>query len=109
MRIAPLSLIVLATLGVAACGTTPEQPAPQPEAPVVDRDAVANMAAASGSLVSGRLQVMTMGANAIHIAGDIGGLEPGSAHGFHVHEHGDRSAAGARSAGGHFNPTATAH
>jgi Cu-Zn family superoxide dismutase len=109
MRIAPLSLIVLGTLGVAACGTTPDQPAPEPEAPVVQRDAVANLAAASGSLVSGRLQVMTMGVNAIHIAGDIGGLEPGSAHGFHVHEHGDCSAADASSAGGHFNPAGNPH
>jgi len=109
MRIAPLSLIAFATLGLAACSTTPEQPAPEPDAPVVERDAVANLAAASGSLVSGRLQVMTMGANAIHIAGDIGGLEPGSEHGFHVHEHGDCSAADASSAGGHFNPAGNPH
>lgn len=109
MRIAPLSLIAFATLGVAACGTTPEQPAPEPEAPVAQRDAVVNMAAASGSLVSGRLQVMTMGANAVHFTGEIGGLEPNSEHGFHVHEHGDCSAADASSAGGHFNPAGNPH
>ena len=109
MRIASLSLLALATLGVAACGTTPEQPAPQPEAPVVHRDAVVNLAAASGSLVSGRLQVMTMGANALHFTGDIGGFEPGTTHGFHVHEKGDCSAADASSAGGHFNPAGTPH
>src|SRR3546814_11549299 len=67
------------------------------------------MASASGSLVSGRLQVMTMGANAVHIAGEIGGLAPGSSHGFHIHEKGDCSAADATSAGGHFNPAGNPH
>lgn len=109
MRIASLSLIALSALGIAACSSTPEQPAPAPEAPVVQRDAVVNLASASGSLVSGRLQVMTMGANAVHFTGDIGGLEPGSSHGFHVHEKGDCSAADASSAGGHFNPAGNPH
>ncbi|MDQ2701614.1 MAG: superoxide dismutase family protein [Pseudomonadota bacterium] len=108
MRIARLSLITFAAAGIAACGTTPEQPAPEP-VPVVERDAVANLASASGSLVSGRLQVMTMGANAVHFTGEIGGLAPGSTHGFHVHEKGDCSAADASSAGGHFNPAGNPH
>lgn len=107
MRIVPLALATCAALGLAACGTTPpQQPAPQAHA---EHDAVANLASASGSLVSGRLQVMTMGANGVHIAGDIGGLAPGSSHGFHIHEKGDCSAADASSAGGHFNPAGNPH
>lgn len=107
MRIVPLVLATCTALGIAACGTTPApQPAPPPQA---EHDAVANLASASGSLVSGRLQVMTMGANAVHIAGEIGGLAPGSSHGFHIHEKGDCSAADASSAGGHFNPAGNPH
>lgn len=44
----------------------------------------------------------------VRIVADIGGLAPGK-HGFHVHEHGDCSAADATSAGGHFNPTNKSH
>jgi Cu-Zn family superoxide dismutase len=107
MRIVPLVLATCTALGIAACGTTPTpQPVPPPQA---EHDAVANLASASGSLVSGRLQVMTMGANAVHIAGEIGGLAPGSSHGFHIHEKGDCSAADASSAGGHFNPAGNPH
>ena len=111
MRIVPLAAATIAALGLAACSSTPpKSPAPPASsAPMQDHDAVANLASASGSLVSGRLQVMSMGANAVHIAGDIGGLAPGSSHGFHIHEKGDCSAADASSAGGHFNPAATPH
>jgi Cu-Zn family superoxide dismutase len=112
MRILPLAAATVALLGLAACSSTPpKSPAPPAAAakPAQDRDAIANLASASGSLVSGRLQVMSMGANAVHIAGDVGGFEPGSSHGFHVHEKGDCSAADASSAGGHFNPGGMQH
>src|SRR3954463_16407472 len=66
MRIVPLALATCTALGLAACGSTPpQQPAPPPAH--AEHDAVANLASASGSLVSGRLQVMTMGANGVHI------------------------------------------
>ena len=93
---------------VTACSTTPPPAAPPSPAAGTAHNAVANLAAASGSLVSGKLQVMAMGTG-VHIAGDIGGLAPGSTHGFHIHEKGDCSAADASSAGGHFNPTASPH
>jgi Cu-Zn family superoxide dismutase len=108
MRIVPLVLATCTALGIGACGTTPPQ-SPAPPAAHAAHDAVANLASASGSLVSGRLQVMTMGADAVHIAGEIGGLAPGSSHGFHIHEKGDCSAADASSAGGHFNPAGNPH
>lgn len=72
------------------------------------REAVANLASASGSLVSGRLVLVPRGMG-VHLTGEIGGLQPGSSHGFHIHEKGDCSAADASSAGGHFNPAAQPH
>ena len=106
MRIVPLALATCTALGLAACAST--QVATPPPAAVEMHDGVANLASASGSLVSGRVQVMSMGSG-VHIAGDIGGLEPGSIHGVHLLEKGDCSAVDASSAGGHFNPTAAPH
>ena len=107
MRIALLA--TCAAIGVvAACSTTPPATPATPPVPGTAHNAVANLAAASGSLVSGKLTLMAMD-NGVHIAGDVGGLAPGSTHGFHIHEKGDCSAADASSAGGHFNPTASAH
>lgn len=70
--------------------------------------ATANLAASSGSLVSGRLQLTPM-AGGVHVTGEIGGLRRNGVHAFHIHEHGDCSAADASSAGGHFNPTDQPH
>lgn len=70
--------------------------------------AEANLASASGSLVSGKLTLMPM-AGGVHITGEIGGFRAGSSHGFHIHEKGDCSAPDASSAGGHFNPSAQPH
>ena len=111
MRIALLATATATALVLAACASTP--PA-TPAASTANaststaRMAVANLAPASGSLVSGKLMLMPMG-NGVHVSGDIGGLAPGSNHGFHIHESGDCSAADAASAGGHFNPTTSPH
>lgn len=48
--------------------------------------------------------LVPMPGGGVHATGEVGGLAPGSAHGFHVHEKGDCSAADATSAGAHFNP-----
>lgn len=96
---------------LAACASTPAPrpaPTPAPATTGTAQGAVANLAAASGSLVSGKLTLAPMG-NGVHIRGDIGGFSPGSTHGFHIHEKGDCSAADATSAGGHFNPTGQPH
>lgn len=66
------------------------------------------LAPASGSTVSGKLMLMAMDGG-VHVTGDIGGFAPHSAHGFHIHEKGDCSAADASSAGGHFNPGGDMH
>jgi Cu-Zn family superoxide dismutase len=109
MRIAPLATATVTALALAACASTPPAtPAASSASTSTARMAVANLAPASGSLVSGKLMLMPMG-NGVHVSGDIGGLAPGSSHGFHIHETGDCSAADASSAGGHFNPTASPH
>lgn len=95
-------------VGVAACATTMPLPSAGTPPPGTVHNAVANLAAASGSLVSGQLTLVPMG-NGVHITGDVGGLAPGSTHGFHIHETGDCSAADASSAGGHFNPAMSMH
>ncbi|HTL15262.1 MAG TPA: superoxide dismutase family protein [Thermomonas sp.] len=106
---APRILPVLSAALLAACASAPP-PATAPAGPAAStaRAAEVNLAAASGSLVSGRLQIVPMG-DGVHLRGEVGGLSPGSQHGFHIHEKGDCSAADASSAGGHFNPAGQPH
>lgn len=97
--------------GLSACASQPSATPKAAAAPVASstvKQATVNLAAASGSLVSGKLTLLAMGAG-VHIRGDIGGLTPGSSHGFHIHEKGDCSAVDAASAGGHFNPAMQPH
>lgn len=112
-----IHLIIASTCLLVACSSTPpapEEPQAQqsaqglPPATSTARSARANLASASGSIVSGQVMLAPMG-DGVHLTGTIGGLSPGSTHGIHVHEKGDCSAADASSAGGHFNPTGSAH
>ncbi|KAF1712455.1 superoxide dismutase [Pseudoxanthomonas kalamensis DSM 18571] len=104
-----LACIAGSAIGLSACGSAPP---PKPALQVPDTstaaEAVANLASASASLVSGRVTLVPE-AGGVHITGVIGGLQPRAAHGFHVHEIGDCSAVDASSAGPHFNPFAAAH
>ncbi len=102
-------------LALAACTSTPQQAergSPGANAPLATTSSVerahANLAPASGSLVSGRLMLSPM-AGGLHLKGEIGGLKPGGTHAIHIHEKGDCSAADASSAGGHFNPGDAMH
>lgn len=110
---APLALLVTACAALlAGCSTTPSTSMPASMPATGQSDAAmtagANLAAASGSLVSGKI-VLTPMNGGVHLAGEIGGLAPNSIHGIHVHETGDCSAADASSAGGHFNPMGQPH
>lgn len=113
-----LPMALLATLALSACATAPSPSPTKPRqtqipavltAPAASTipAAVAHVAGASGSLVSGSLALVPLHGG-VRITGDLGGLTPGS-HGFHIHQTGDCSAADAASAGGHFNPTGSAH
>jgi Cu-Zn family superoxide dismutase len=109
MRASLLTPMIATVLSACAAAPTVSK-GPAPVTPPAGTAAVAtsNLTGASGSLVSGRLTLTPM-SGGVRITGDIGGLAPGSSHGFHVHETGDCSAADAASAGGHFNPTGSAH
>ena len=114
-----LLITALATLALSACASAPSasrspepRPAQSPAVPTAPAAstipaAVAHVVGASGSLVSGTLALIPLHGG-VRMTGDVGGLTPGS-HGFHIHQTGDCSAADAASAGGHFNPTNSAH
>lgn len=106
--------IRIATVGafgalLAACSSTPP-PKPAPAAAAVHqlRAATVNIAPASGTLVSGRLDIEAVDGG-VRIRGELGGLGRGTQHAIHVHERGDCSAADGSSAGGHFNPGNALH
>lgn len=111
----PLLLTPAIVLALSACAAAPiaSSPTAPPSSATSSPTSAAsvattNLAGASGSLVSGKLTLLPI-RDGVRVTGDIGGLAPGSSHGFHVHEKGDCSAADASSAGGHFNPTGSAH
>jgi len=89
-----------------AAGPPPPPPRQIAEAGTVPR-AIANLASASGSLVSGRM-VLVQAAEGVRVRGQVGGLVRNGAHGLQVHERGDCSAVDARSAGRYYDPLAGA-
>ena len=103
-------ILVVSTLAasLAACASAPPPKKPEPVAQHRVQRAVANVAPASASLVSGRLSITAVDGG-VRIEGELGGLGRGGTHAIHVHERGDCSAADGSSAGGHFNPAAVAH
>lgn len=101
-----LSLVV-ATVALSACSSAPHKPVvPKPVIAThgTAQQAVANLASASGSLVSGRMMLAAT-AKGVRITGVIGGLRPHGSHALRVHERGDCSAVDAQSAGARFDPT----
>ena len=99
-----------------ACASAPQSPREVPPPPPPPRQiagagtldsAIANLASASGSLVSGRM-VMVQAADGVRVRGQVGGLVRNGAHGLQVHERGDCSAVDARSAGRYYDPLAGA-
>lgn len=116
-----------AMLALAACGPAPDPatdadtdvvtapaPAGAPDATgdaaaeASTRTATAVLEPTEGNDTAGELRFELVDGD-IHITGRVSGLSPGGEHGFHVHEHGDCSAADATSAGGHFNPEDSDH
>lgn len=75
-------------------------------APAVNHG-IAVLIPAAGSTVKGTVHFKKEGAG-VRVTGTFTGLSAG-AHGFHIHEFGDCSAADFTSAGGHFNPSASPH
>ena len=103
-----LMLTAATSLLLGACASAPPS-SPKAITPVSAAQAgTVNLASSSGSLVSGKLTLRTMG-DGVHLTGTVGGFAANGQHGIHVHEKGDCSAVDASSAGGHFNPAATVH
>lgn len=48
-------------------------------------------------------------ADGVKVTANVGGFEPNTKHGFHIHEFGDLGSPDATSAGGHFNPEGHDH
>lgn len=91
--------------------TASSEPATTP--PPSDSDAAASqhrvdLMPGQGGEVSGALDLVASD-GAVSMTGLISGLQPGSEHGFHIHEKGDCSSPDFKSAGDHFNPTSQPH
>lgn len=91
-----LASLVVASLLAGCASMTPSVP-----------KASATLAATAGNNATGSV-AFTANGDRVRVLAKVSGLTPG-AHGFHIHEKGDCSAADGLSAGGHFNPTAKAH
>jgi Cu-Zn family superoxide dismutase len=103
------ALLAFASIALlAGCATDNERGPAPPAAADSPARAHALLAPASDSDVSGTLSFVSS-AEGVRITGRIAGLEPGSTHGFHIHENGNCSAPDASSAGGHFNPIQQPH
>ena len=89
-----------AVIALAGCASSTNPVSPQ---------AVANLEATRGNDVKGTVRFKQTGENTVLVTGQINGLKPRSEHGFHIHEKGDCSSGDGNSAGGHFNPTGSAH
>jgi Cu-Zn family superoxide dismutase len=100
--------LIVTTLVLAACASAPQPAPPAPAAVSTAQAATVVLASASGSLVSGKLDVVPMG-DGVHVTGEVGGLQRAGTHAIHIHEKGDCSAVDASSAGAHFNPAAQPH
>ena len=99
-----------ATPATGDAAASPGAPAdtPLPVDPDGPPTAQVSFVSEDGNVARGDLMVTNQG-NAVAIRGILTGLEPGSEHGFHVHQVGECSLPDFTSAGDHFNPTRTAH
>jgi Cu-Zn family superoxide dismutase len=70
--------------------------------------AVAVMMPTEGNEASGTVRFMQQGDQVV-IKGRFTGLEPGSTHGFHIHQYGNITKADGTAAGGHYNPEGHDH
>ncbi len=104
-------LLPIAALALAGCASAPRAPvAPDaapapavvPAAPGTARNALANLASSSGSLVSGRL-VLAAEPAGVRARGEIGGLVRHGTHNLRLHARGDCSAVDAASAGPEYD------
>ena len=90
-----------AVITLAGCSSNATNPA-KPQA-------AAELEATRNNDTKGTVRFMQTSANTVLVTGQITGLKPNKEHGFHIHDKGDCSSGDGMSAGGHFNPTGSAH
>ena len=95
----PALSMLFAIAGLAGCAATPPSPAAY---------SVVTLQPTGGNSTAGMLWLAQQGSQVL-LRGEITGLKPGQAHGFHVHEKGDCSSGDGVSAGGHLNPDGKPH
>lgn len=104
---------LLATLGC----STPPAPENRPIALSTDRGqdsgsavlAAASLTPTQGKEARGLVLFREMDATHVMVHARVIGLKPNAEHGFHLHENGNCASPDGTSAGGHFNPSKTAH
>ena len=104
-------LLALLALGCAQQEPTPSEDhtsATQTQAPLGPTHAIAVLTPAEGSEVRGTL-LLEETPDGVRVTGQVTGLAPGSAHGFHIHEYGDMTATDGTSLGSHYNPGNAEH
>ena len=106
----PILAAAAATL-LAGCASAPRETTTAPPPQVVpiastgtEGGAIANLASASGTLVSGRM-VLSPDVGGVRVRGEIGGLVRNGTHNLRLHTRGDCSAVDAASAGAEFDAT----
>ena len=125
MRLA-LTLSLASALALAACASKTAvvapapapvpvaKPSPSPEVKVTEsyfsrtKSAVATLTPSATSSVTG-IVAFSGGSTSVDVHVTAAGLQPGSIHGFHVHDIGNCASADFLSAGDHFNPTHKPH
>jgi Cu-Zn family superoxide dismutase len=111
-----VALAACASKGPAPAAVPPPVPAPSASPDVKPTEsyfsrtkaAVATLTPSATSGVTG-IVVFSGGGTSVDVHVTAAGLQPGSIHGFHVHDVGNCASADFMSAGGHFNPTHKPH
>jgi Cu-Zn family superoxide dismutase len=113
MQSVAIAAVFVSVLSLVACGSEQKSASGVAAGPSgveanAAEKAIATLAPASGSQVSGEITIVPMG-DGVHLNGTVRGLPGKGDFGFHVHEKGDCSAPDASSAGGHFDPHGSPH
>jgi Cu-Zn family superoxide dismutase len=108
--------LTVAVLAAAGCATRPAHDhgpitlstdrAQDTAGPVL---AAASLTPTQGKDVRGLVLFREMDAQHVMVHARVIGLKPNAEHGFHLHENGQCASPDGNSAGGHFNPSKTAH
>lgn len=100
-----------AALLVAGCTSSPRELGRDHAGPTgatgtawVVTSAVCRITPTRGNDCRGMVRFDVLSDGVVRITGEVSGLRPNQAHGFHIHEYGDLTAADASSAGGHYSP-----